>query len=625
MAKNKPTIQSLDRLKGWRDLLILLLFFLYIWLRINPRLYYQQQEPVFYLSWNFFRDFFTYPGGLTDYLSAFLSQFFYFSWAGALVITLVAGFVSLSTIRMIQAIVNEHQKSLKERLNILHLLPVILLIGIHNNYEHTLNLSLGYLLALAAASVYMNFKPKKTVTRVILFIGSAMVLYYIIGGPFLLFAGLCLLYELLVRGDFISSVAIIIVAGLIPYLASTIFFMVTVKQAYTYLLPFDLVYKPVAMPYVLYLYHPLLLLGLGLRLRFFPDGTVSLISGIPLFKKAIQRIYSGIYRLTVDTVVIIGLGTLVSVVSFNELFFSYLKINYFAETGQWGALLKTARKYGVQNETTACMVNRALFHQGKLLNEMFSFPQYYGVGGLFMSREYRNAFPIIRSDIFFEMGHLNEADHWVREAITLNGENPRNLKRLAEITLLKGEKEACRKCLRILDKSLLFRGWTDRYYQYLENDSLIAGDSRLSKIRSMMPNADFIVMINMSDYDLEQILIQNPDNQMAFEYLLASYLLQGDIHRLMESFRKFSRYKADEIPRYFDEAMLIYMTETKEETAPIPGNFLAIQKTIKEFNKVKKILVDYKGDKWRAQQRLKQEFGDTYWYYALYNLRPSNE
>jgi hypothetical protein len=56
-------------------------FFLYVYIGINPELYYQSQEPVFFFDSNFFQEFLSYPGGLTEYIDAFLSQFYYYSWA----------------------------------------------------------------------------------------------------------------------------------------------------------------------------------------------------------------------------------------------------------------------------------------------------------------------------------------------------------------------------------------------------------------------------------------------------------------------------------------------------------------------------------------------------------------
>ena len=64
-------------------------FYLYLWLYIDLKLIYHgagiiTNFPAFYKGWPFFLQFLSYPGGPVEYLSTFLSQLFYYSWAGAL-------------------------------------------------------------------------------------------------------------------------------------------------------------------------------------------------------------------------------------------------------------------------------------------------------------------------------------------------------------------------------------------------------------------------------------------------------------------------------------------------------------------------------------------------------------
>jgi hypothetical protein len=61
-----------------RTLVFFILFYLYLWLEVELRLIYHGSGmvpnfPVFFRGWAFFRQFTSYPGGLVEYLSAFLS------------------------------------------------------------------------------------------------------------------------------------------------------------------------------------------------------------------------------------------------------------------------------------------------------------------------------------------------------------------------------------------------------------------------------------------------------------------------------------------------------------------------------------------------------------------------
>src|SRR4030066_898986 len=83
-----------------QSFLFFILFYLYLWLYVDLRLMYHgagiiTNFPVFYKGWTFFLPFLSYPSGPLEYLSAFLSQFFYYSWAGTLVVTVQAWLLSV--------------------------------------------------------------------------------------------------------------------------------------------------------------------------------------------------------------------------------------------------------------------------------------------------------------------------------------------------------------------------------------------------------------------------------------------------------------------------------------------------------------------------------------------------
>ena len=78
------------------------LYFICLWRWIDVRLIYHgggevRGFPSFYFGWDFARDFLRYPGGLTEYLSALASQSLFYSWCGALVLTLQAWLILACT------------------------------------------------------------------------------------------------------------------------------------------------------------------------------------------------------------------------------------------------------------------------------------------------------------------------------------------------------------------------------------------------------------------------------------------------------------------------------------------------------------------------------------------------
>ena len=102
-------LSSQNRAGPIRDLAFFVLFYLYLWLSVDTCLIYHSNKtiinfPIFFRGWAFFKEFTSYPGGLVEYLCAFLSQFLYYSWAGALVITLLAWLIYVCTDTFIKAI-----------------------------------------------------------------------------------------------------------------------------------------------------------------------------------------------------------------------------------------------------------------------------------------------------------------------------------------------------------------------------------------------------------------------------------------------------------------------------------------------------------------------------------------
>ena len=137
-------------------LMFFLLCYLYIWLFVEPHLIYHGfgtiilDVPLFSTGWQFLRDSLGIPGGLVIYAYGFLSQLYYYSWLGALLVVLVA--LCLCELSKQHYIYAGHPRS-----TILHYFPAIMILLIYNHYDHPLaaclTLSIGLLFSLVLESV----------------------------------------------------------------------------------------------------------------------------------------------------------------------------------------------------------------------------------------------------------------------------------------------------------------------------------------------------------------------------------------------------------------------------------------------------------------------------------------
>ena len=256
-----------------RSLLFFIFFYLYLWLEVDLRLIYHgggmiTNFPVFFRGWAFLKGFTSHPGGPVEYLSAFLSQFFYIGWAGAVVVTLQAWLICVCTDYFLKAIN-------ASRLRWVRFVAPILLLIVYTKYTYRFLTTMALLAALLFVCLYLKMITKNQRTgwlHLAVFLVLSVILYYIAGGAYLLFAVLCAIYELLFRGRPQMGLLYLLSAAVIPYVVGVLVFNVSIIDAFSNLLPFSwktLYYEEVGrrlviLAYLVYLVLPLTALVAGL-------------------------------------------------------------------------------------------------------------------------------------------------------------------------------------------------------------------------------------------------------------------------------------------------------------------------------------------------------------------------
>jgi hypothetical protein len=582
--------------------------FLYVWLKINPLLYYQNQEPIFFFGSRFFHKFLSYPGGLAEYVSAFLSQFYYIPWAGTLVVILLLIFISMTTLGMLKKL------GRKQPLIIAHLIPAAFLLILHNYYDHELIITFSLLISLMATFLFLAFNFQKPILRLLVFTLSAVLLHYLLAGPFFLFVLLVALAEMVYFKRYILPILYIIIAVIIPYLSASYFLLTSIKDSYLNFLAFQYSYSYKIIPYLLYLCFIVLV--------FWPKIYTTLVA-VPSTENKIFKMYGQLktriptfLRVTIPALVLLGGTFIILSLSFNNYIQKLLLIDYYNRHENWSQVLKVCEKNVLNNKLTAFHINRALYHTGQLGELMFAYPQMFGVENLISARDFALGSPLDRSDLYFDFGHVNEAEHWAIEAVASKGYTAYNLQRLALAKMLKGDYEASRKCLLNLKKNFLFDRWADKYLNYIKDTTLISKDGQLNEIRSYMVEKDFIVDMDHPEFDMERYLEFNKNNKMAYELLMAYYLLSGELLDFIKNIDRLKDFHYRKMPRHYEEAIAVYMSVTKREER-ISQLKISI-KTFRDFQNFQKILKKYNNDKAAAQNEIMSKFGNSYWAYLIY-------
>ena len=200
-----------------RSSVFFILFYLYLWLDVDLRLIYHGageiiNSPSFFTGWAFFRESLSRPGGLLEYTAALLSQLFYIGWAGALVATLQAWLICVCTGYFLI-------RYNYPRLRWVRFIAPILLLIIYTQYTYRFVTTTALSAALLFVCLYLKIITKNQRAawfHLAVFFVLSVILYYVAGGAYLLFAVLCAIYELLFGGRWLMGLLYLVSAITIP-------------------------------------------------------------------------------------------------------------------------------------------------------------------------------------------------------------------------------------------------------------------------------------------------------------------------------------------------------------------------------------------------------------------------
>ena len=222
------------------------------------------------------------------------------------------------------------------------------------------------------------------------------------------------------------------------------------------------------------------------------------------------------------------------------------------------------------------------------------------------------------SDVFLDLGLVNESAHVAYEALGLLGERPSILFRLALLNLVKGETEVARVFLGRLSKDLIHGALAKRYLRLLEADPLLTTDPEIQRLRSLMVPKDYF---NPSpDITLEEFLLRlletNKQNRMAFEYLMGFYLVTRQLDKLVFNIGRLNDFDYVGIPRHYEEAILIYTSVTGRQVN-LRGRRMRPE-TTQQFRNFNRVMSRQPPDLQPVQDALARDHGDSYCFFYAF-------
>lgn len=636
-------------------------FYLYVWLSIEPRLIYHSfgtliAYPAFSIDWEFLRNSLQFPGGVVEYIGGFLSQLYYFSWLGALVVTAVAYLLYLAARILVRL-------SAGGRLQIICYIPAVMLMMIHNRYDSQLTTFISLLAALWFSVAYEKMTVRglrHSATRAAVFLVMFALLYYIALDASFVFAAIVTIYEFFAgrhaapteresaetetdgaksppsqdnRRWVLKILFPTVAIG--TYLAARYIFTLQTKAVQLQLLLARLSYDPWVknISTCIYFLFPLALLiaalWSALRTRYaeskqVKDEAKTRAKDESSKTKKRRRFFQNtkVARAIETTLPIIILAISVFV-SFDGTKKKLVQVDYFAHHKMWPEVLQTARQIQPKSFDIYCVhdVDRTLYYTGKLGDEMFHYPQSpIALTLAVKSQILPDRMYLKVSEFLLELGHVAEAERAAFEYMEIANSGPLILEQLATIKLVKGQTKAAKVFLQNLSKDLILGHRGREMLRRLEQDPNLANDERIQYLRSVASDTENIGD-TYSDNFFSDLLDTNKNNKMAFEYMMAFYLLTGQVEKVMANISSLNELGYERLPQYYEEAMVIYMAKTKKQDIPVAG-WRPRFETIERAKKINGLYSRYGGryNEQRIRQELGPDFAGSYFLYYIFDM-----
>ena len=549
--------------------------FLFFWLAYPYHVYNQEQFQLFRFSWRYLFETLAVPGGLADWCGRFLTQFFYFSAAGSLILALLLAAIQVSTAAL--------AKNLSPLGYALTFIPPVLLLLYFCDADAMPCTLVAILLSLLCALAILRIRP--TLLRNIIAVVATALLYFLLGPLSVLFIVAYLVHE----------------RKLLPGVLMVAAFALSVVC----------IHRMMGYPYYRLLY--------GINYYRFhhhmpawpwiaATAEALVLALSPLFKRQGKA-----WEEMGTFAAVMALGVLGVVLCYDNEKETYLKYDFLTRRFQWNTILAEARKDNPQKPYEMASVNLALVKTGNF-HRMFDFYQ-NGTDGLLP--EYANDFmhPLIPSEAYFQLGMVNASQRYTFESQELIPDfqkSVRAYKRLAETNLVNRNYKVSEKYLKALEKTLFYREWALSRIAMCGNEAAIDADPGYGYLRNVrLHDHDFLFNRQSMESMLAYLVQENPSNHMALEYLLAWDLLDKNLKGFV-NFCPFEGY-TEGVPRCYQEAFLLDFAETTQSLVNVPA--FIDREVLTSFS----LFMQEHGSGTPAET-LAKRFGNTYWYYYFYRL-----
>jgi hypothetical protein len=550
-----------------------LAFVWYFVLNNHLVLYYQEQTQMFQFTAAYWQQCLGQPGGISVYIATFFVQFFYYPWVGALIYTLFLSGLFASYVFV--------WKRFGMKPNLFALIPVLLILLFSTDIHFHLMFVSVLIFAFGGFSVLSVLTKTSYSYLTIPF--SMGLLYLFSGGGILMTVCLFVLYSFTWKNKNRAKYVIIVIlsGAVLPLLFWYFIYFVTLKEAYFSFTPFS---------------YP----GTGYRIYYWVSWALFLI--FPLFrnlrmKEPFKQISAIVFLISASAFIM---------TKYNRSGENLTRMMQDADTNHWQDIIDN--ESSVRLSPNKCFyLNLALHKSRQLPSKMFHYDQ-VGTEGLFISSE-DNFSSYLRSDYFLQLGLINEAKRHAYESLVgysyYGRLNILTIKRLLLCAKKEGNEQLIAKYANILSHTLFYR----------DLDTIF--DPGYNDIHLLDPSNFFVKSLEQV---LNAALEKDPYHQMAFEYLMAYYMLEKKYEQAKQVFDDYySNFNYSSIPEHYAELLVLYkrlnnIGDEFYQTYPISRDIR------EDFEVMEMLILSMTGNDKKVIKVLEDQFRHTYWFYVKFPL-----
>ena len=504
--------------------------FLFFQLTYPGHLFFKGQNQLFLMSWSYVGSLFAKPAWAACLAGEFLTQFFYYVGAGAAILTVT--------------------------LLILLVLSYMAVTSLHLNKYKWLAPAVALVLTLREASCHLYF-------------GYVLSSTYALIGGLLVFLLLCRL----LRCKWPWALAAVVLGTIICY-------WLFGYGVWAFLLLAVIVVWRVAVPVA-----------------------VTFAALLPLMRSHYNLNFADLCQYP-------GIGSLHAPAFDKE---TDMHIMHSYEAGDWDDVVKTAEadqllnslkdksrtQVTLSDDDRVSSSVRLFFYnlvqaqRGKLPDVLLNYyPNYLGTFTSMVGQKIPMMLFMNLHEYYYAIGDMSYAEKTAfMSCVCVPGnKNAYDIKRLAECSLVKNDREPAEKFLRLLRQTIPYRSWAET----------APSDEQYKQKAQYLNRQDSVSPNDNSHRIMTQLLRSNPKNEAALDYMLCSLLLVKEIENFKRDYDLFCS-ENPRIKKLYQEALCIWLINhqaTEEEWA----YYIRDEKVTERLN-------DYLSDKGSPR------FADTYWYY----------